>query len=148
MIDQLNEDFELVNTYNEIFTNFYMGSILTDTNQFDYVFCCTYDIVVKPKQKQFNIHVPFNDDNTIPDINYLLDIVSLVEFALDNHKKVYIHCTSGMNRSALICALLLIKVKCYSPIEAIEHLRAIRSGYVLNNQKFYNWLINDSLNLI
>ncbi|KAJ8344230.1 hypothetical protein SKAU_G00315590 [Synaphobranchus kaupii] len=53
-----------------------------------------------------------------------------VEFALqvkEQGASVYVHCKAGRSRSATLVAAYLIKLHCWSPEEACQTLRSIRS---------------------
>lgn len=51
-----------------------------------------------------------------------------------------VHCKAGLNRSGLICALLLVD-RGIEPAKAIAHLREHRSPYVLSNPVFENFVL-------
>lgn len=52
---------------------------------------------------------------------------------------VLVHCTAGLNRSALVVGLALVRAGMH-PDQAIEELRARRSPHVFNNLPFELWL--------
>ena len=67
----------------------------------------------------------------------------IVEWAYDRWqegKSVLIRCQAGMNRSGLVCALVLMKAE-YSAEDAIKLLREKRSEVVLSNDAFVDYLI-------
>jgi protein-tyrosine phosphatase len=67
----------------------------------------------------------------------------IVEWAYDRWqegKSVLIRCQAGMNRSGLVCALVLMKAE-YSAEDAIKLLREKRSEVVLFNDAFVDYLI-------
>lgn len=56
--------------------------------------------------------------------------------------KVLIRCQAGLNRSGLVTALVLIRAG-LAPTEAIDLIRARRSGYALCNDDFADWLLTE-----
>lgn len=54
-------------------------------------------------------------------------------------KRILVRCLAGLNRSALVVALVMIAAG-YGANDAIELLRAKRSQWVLHNPEFYGWL--------
>lgn len=60
-------------------------------------------------------------------------------------QKVLVRCQAGLNRSSLITALALMHMGS-SASAAIEHLRTVRSPYVLCNESFVNYLYEKEKN--
>jgi protein-tyrosine phosphatase len=76
----------------------------------------------------------------IPELNKLSDIVNLLLeaaqqlnnlFENQNHKKIYLHCNSGMTRAptvAIVFLCLFCKVKCWqNPVEVYKLFKSYRS---------------------
>jgi hypothetical protein len=81
----------------------------------------------------------FEDVEWLPPEAYLHSLADLLN-SLRAHRPTYVHCKAGINRSALICGIALVKSG-YSSIEAIDEMR-LRRGPVLNNQTFYRYLLS------
>jgi protein-tyrosine phosphatase len=80
-------------------------------------------------------------DGDMSDINWE-DIYQAVDIAYADWKRglrVLCRCQAGMNRSSLICALVLMKDG-YTADEAIALIRLKRSPHALFNQDFVRWL--------
>ena len=70
----------------------------------------------------------------------LYDLASQAHRDWKEDKRVLIRCQAGLNRSALITALVLIK-EGFTASQAITLLRKTRSEYVLINPHFEKWLL-------
>lgn len=55
-------------------------------------------------------------------------------------RRILVRCLAGLNRSALVVALVMIMAG-YTSLDAIEHLRRARSEWVLHNPDFEKWLL-------
>ena len=62
-------------------------------------------------------------------------------------ERVLIRCQAGVNRSGLVMALVLM-LEGLSAERAIEHMRECRSPFVLSNQHFERWLLEDAAGLL
>ena len=58
-------------------------------------------------------------------------------------KRVLIRCQAGLNRSGLVMALVLIR-EGYSPVEAIDLIRAQRGSDAMCNHIFERWLLEEA----
>lgn len=117
---------------------------------------------LKNLYKQLGINyleVPINDSNEIPPDNYFIQILQAVnQFQLisknnpnNKQQNILVHCTAGINRSALVAAVLLWYTtpgRHYfwpSPTSLIEYMRRLqlldRSLPLLINKTFENYLI-------
>jgi protein-tyrosine phosphatase len=74
------------------------------------------------------------EDGPAPDLDTLVALADLVRSMRAAGKRVLVHCAAGINRSGLLAAASLIRDG-YEPEEAIETVRAARSG-ALNNPEF------------
>ena len=81
----------------------------------------------------------YEDGPTIPPEELLNGLADLV-ITMMKRGPVLVHCTAGMNRSALLVGLVLIKIG-MAPADAIELMRTKRSKSVLHNIFFRNWLL-------
>lgn len=127
---------EIANAFDYVGHNLYIGGTISDYSQFSSVVCCTPEVICHNRTEQITHMVPFNDTNALPPERFIQHIVDLVLNDL-NHGSVYVHCSAGINRSAMIVALVLVRLG-RTPIEAVEHLRTTRSCSVLCNETFYN----------
>jgi hypothetical protein len=76
------------------------------------------------------------------------DVAELVASLVRNGHRVLIHCTKGLNRSALVAALTLMRMG-YSAVDAIERIRERRGqdseGFgARGNQAFVAWLLQQA----
>lgn len=125
----------------EVAKNLWLGSNLYDTTGFKYIVCVTDD---PPKYRerygQLTVRMPFEDDDHLPDLVMLHDLVeNVVKYS--QRGPTLVHCTAGLNRSSMVVALVLIKSG-MSPQAAIDHLRSVRSPMVLFNKTFYDYLLS------
>ncbi len=137
----MSNDVTIPNSVTQITNNLFIGGIRDDKSSFDYVISCTFDSFVIGMENQINIHAPFHDCDDLPKEEYLNKIVDSVVDALNKNQKVLVHCTAGLNRSALVCVLVLMKMSKITAKAAITHLRRFRSPDVLFNKTFFNYLI-------
>lgn len=70
----------------------------------------------------------------------LFDLVRIAHSDWKRGKRVLIRCQAGWNRSGLVTALVLIRDG-MSARDAIDHMRAQRSEYVLCNSDFVRYLL-------
>lgn len=69
-----------------------------------------------------------------------LDVLaSHVEDEIRHGGKVLVRCMAGINRSALVAALAMVKMG-WLPDEAIERIRSVRSPYCLCNDSFVAYI--------
>lgn len=81
----------------------------------------------------------YEDGPTIPPEELLSGLADLI-IGMMKRGPVLVHCFAGMNRSALLVGLVLIKTG-MTPADAIELMRTKRSKSVLHNTFFRNWLL-------
>ncbi len=132
--------------FNHVLGNLYIGGMINNTDEFKYIFCCTPDKTYRGSMSSI-IHLNvFHDANVLPSEWLINDVVDRV---IDCCAKgaTYVHCTAGLNRSALIVALVLVKIG-WKPKSAIDHLKAIRGKNVLSNHTFLKRILdNEKYNL-
>lgn len=80
------------------------------------------------------------DSEDIPDPRLLHGIADWVNVVREIGPTL-VHCQAGLNRSALITGLALVKSG-FTPEGAIAHMRDVRSPLVLCNTQFEDWLMN------
>ena len=88
----------------------------------------SYDPSLLPSSVSF-LHVPV-PDYTWPSLPQLLDAVKAIEAAVDEGKRVLIHCMGGRGRSATLTAAYLIRRYGIPARLAVEAVRSIRPGAV------------------
>jgi protein-tyrosine phosphatase len=106
----------------------------------DVVVCLTQSALKAPQDRVL-VHWPF-PDGTIPDTAVLRTLAQFISGCLDAGKSVYVHCSLGRNRSALIAACVLID-RGASGAEAVATVRAQRSGAL--SEIFAGWLESEFL---
>lgn len=114
-----------------------------DVSEFRYIFCFN-------PRPQYNIHnwqtvitAPFDDCSDMPPEDFLNELGDMVA-ACSKKGKTLVHCTAGVNRSAMIAALALIK-RGWSPEAAIKQLRDKRGKWLLFNKSFEQWLLEQRI---
>lgn len=117
----------------EIIPGLWMGSVqagklaATGVGEFDVIVNLTGDDTNWDKNGHGKTYVNFRfSDGAVPDEAHLEAVVGLVAWALHNDKKVLVHCTMGINRSGLVCALVARQVKGLTGIEALRLIRQKR----------------------
>ena len=92
------------------------------------------------KVREFRQH--FEDGSVAEfDEEELKFLVDFVNYELDAGKSVLIRCLSGLNRSGLVSALVLMS-RGYTAEESITYLRQSRSVLVLCNKDYEKWLLD------
>ena len=67
--------------------------------------------------------------------------VGLVTDWLKEGERVFVHCYAGINRSALVTALVLVRYGFYSPGKAVNALR--EDGQALTNRRFVRHILEE-----
>jgi protein-tyrosine phosphatase len=75
------------------------------------------------------------------DFEKLGRVVDYAHAAWKSGQRVLIRCQAGLNRSGLTMALLLVK-EGYTPQDAINLMRNKRTGYVLCNEEFEQYVLS------
>jgi hypothetical protein len=68
------------------------------------------------------------------------ELARIVVEAVKAGEKVLVRCQAGLNRSALVVALAMLR-EGYAATQIISHLRDVRSPYVLCNQSFVDYIL-------
>lgn len=78
-------------------------------------------------------------DGPLPDLVKLQSIAYGCGVALKAKRAVLVHCAAGINRSGLMCALIVRGVERCSGADAVAIVRTARPG-ALSNKVFADWL--------
>lgn len=142
-VDSVSQELIILDEKNEIVKNLWLGMIPEKPD-----FNLHYIINVAPNKNQtlwLHPHQTRFADKIFEDKPYLPDIALLHELAdLTNECRekgpTLVHCHMGINRSALILGLALVKSG-MDPLDAIVLMRQKRSNIILSNKVFHDWLI-------
>jgi protein tyrosine phosphatase len=135
----------IVNAVDRIRDNLWLGGTPTDVEEYHFVVnvCGAAPYVVH--SHTMVLTYPFKDADYLPSLDklhYLADQV--LQFS--RMGKTLVHCQAGLNRSALVVALALVKDG-MTPVDAIARLRRKRCEKVLYNKTFSDWLMTLSPDL-
>jgi hypothetical protein len=84
---------------------------------------------------------PLEDSDDLTSVSrYLDDILRNLQQMIRAGHSVLVHCYSGMNRSALVCAAFLIREHHFRPADAIKHVQSERP-FALQNASFRMYLL-------
>ena len=89
---------------------------------------------------QIYLQVKLYDAGDIPDERILHHLAGYINSCRDKGKTL-VHCQAGLNRSALVAGLSLIK-RGMKPADAIAMMREKRCDAVLCNKFFEDWLLS------
>jgi protein tyrosine phosphatase len=136
----------LLNSRDQIIDNLWIGMQPKDPHEgiedFKYVICCNGAPYYNIKLWQTVIVAPFDDSASLPPDQFLHDLGKLaLEFS--SKGKTLVHCTAGINRSATVVALALMKSG-YSSTDAIKLVREKRNQCLISNTAFEQWLHKQS----
>lgn len=92
-----------------------------------------------PNGKIWIVH-PLEDSEMPADDESLFLLADLVTDLINEGKTVLVHCGAGLNRSGLICALVVRELRCCRGTEAIDIVRAARGPIALSNPYFTRFL--------
>lgn len=135
-------DFQMMNARDEIVDNLWIGQQPREPHEgigeFKYVLCLTGMAYYNIKTHQTVVVAPFDDSARLPPDEFLHGLAEMAsEFAYKG--PTLVHCMAGMNRSAMIVALALIK-RGFTPGEAIDLVRKKRGSSLLFNEDFEAYL--------
>lgn len=130
--------------FDHVLGNLYIGGIIDDISMFRYVFCCTHDKTYRGTSNAI-IHIAafYDIEERLPPEWLIDDVVGRV-LECCSKGPTYVHCTAGLNRSALIVALALVKLG-WEPETAVAHLRTARCENVLSNPTFLKRVLHAKL---
>jgi hypothetical protein len=86
----------------------------------------------------------FDSADTGFDVNAFKRIALMAHADWKRGERVLLRCQAGLNRSSLICALVLM-IDGQTAEQAIDLMRAKRHDKVLFNDKFVEWLLSQDL---
>jgi len=139
--------FELIhdNVYDKIVDNLYLGSAsaLDYHKNFSMIVNCTYEIPF-PTNFKHCYRIAVNDDPD--DSHHFLQLVETtnilekINASIIKQKPVLLHCFSGVQRSASLTALYLIKYHNMKPYSAIDYIRRHRPIAFFNQVNFIHAL--------
>jgi len=119
------------NNYDQILPNLYIGNYHAPeyTSNFDVIVNCTRDLPFSNSSKIQYIRLPINDDPA--ETNNLLEkapgILEKIRDALENRKRVLVHCYAGMQRSCALVAMYIMKYyQVVSPSASMKFIKTNR----------------------
>jgi len=122
------------NPYDLIKPGLYLGSYLAskpkEVKFFDTVVNCSKSLTIYKSEPGSIYRLPVNDDSQIISsidlCKYAQLVLPHINLAILEDKKVLVHCRAGMQRSAAVVAMYLMKYYEMSVEEAIEYIKSIR----------------------
>lgn len=120
-----------LNNYDEIIPNIFIGNIWSsfiNYNDFDVIVNLTKDLAFSPNCKNIHFRIPI-DDNYIfknQDITNYLSIIDKLLELYKSKKKILIHCRFGVQRSAFLTQILLIKILKLTKLESYNLIKSKR----------------------
>jgi len=136
---------EILPERSKIYEGLYMGSFpMTDTSEFDLVVSLSRrsNDMIASICKSY-LHFPFYDSPMIPNPKILRYLAELIANFVDFGENVLVHCDAGLNRSGMVCALVLIELN-FKPQDAINLLRKQRCNEVLYNGAFRKYIMEQA----
>lgn len=129
----------LVNNEDKIVDNVWVGGDPVDVTKFQYIVAVNKAPAYHIPNGTLAVVYPFNDAAWLPDLAKLHELADTVNRFADQGPTL-VHCSAGLNRSALVVALALIK-RGMTPGDAIALIRSKRGPEALHNQTFTDWLM-------
>lgn len=83
---------------------------------------------------------PLQDAELPEKMKMIEDLALFLADQLDDEKRILVHCGAGLNRSGLICVLIVRKTTRCSGSEAVDLVRAARGPIALSNPYFSHYL--------
>ena len=132
----------------EVLPNLWIGGRPSTYIGYELAVSCEQHLARRPMDdyEGLVLHCPMQDEDDFHiDPVRIGHAASLVTVVLQREGKVLIHCTGGLNRSAVVAARAIeIFVGC-TPREAVALLRKQRDEYVLCNRAFERWVLGEAL---
>lgn len=127
--------------YSHIIGNLWTGGCPVDVvpRDFQFIVCLYPWESYKRHDHQTYLEVRLYDSADIPDEKMLYALADYVS-AVSKIGLTLVHCQAGLNRSALIAALSLIR-EGMKPVDAIKIMRNKRCDAALCNKSFEGWLL-------
>lgn len=129
----------LVNNEDQIADNLWIGGNPVDVTKYQYIVAVNKAPSYHIPNGTMAIVYPFDDAEWLPDLVKLNELADHVNRFRDQGLTL-VHCSAGLNRSALVIALSLIK-RGMTPNDAIELIRNKRGSDALHNTTFTDWLL-------
>lgn len=130
---------EALPEFSQITDNLWLSGIPKNIDKFKYVFNFVGKAVYYISCGQQVTICPFNDCDFMPNETMLHELADAVLVA-SKKGPTLVHCAAGINRSALVLGMALIKDG-MKPVDAINLMRTKRGDIVLYNKTFENWLL-------
>jgi protein-tyrosine phosphatase len=140
--DKMREEFSrivLVNNEDKITDNLWVGGNPVDVMKYNYIVAVNKTPTYHIPNGAMAIVYPFDDAAWMPDLNKLHELAETVN-RFSSMGPTLVHCSAGLNRSALVVALALIK-RGMTPGDAIALIRSKRGSDALHNKTFTEWLM-------
>lgn len=128
----------LVNNEDKITDNLWIGGNPVDVTKFQYVIAVNHAPKYHIPNGTWAVVYPFDDAAWLPDLDKLHKLADMVN-EYSSLGPTLVHCSAGLNRSALVIALALIK-RGMTGSDAIQLIRSKRGSDALYNQTFTEWL--------
>lgn len=129
----------LVNNEDKIVDNVWVGGNPVEVTKFQYIVALNHTPTYHIPNGTFAIVYPFDDAAWMPDLVKLHELADAVNRFADQGPTL-VHCSAGLNRSALVVALALVK-RGMTPGDAIALIRSKRGTDALHNKTFTEWLM-------
>jgi protein-tyrosine phosphatase len=130
----------LVNNEDKIADNLWLGGNPVDVIKYQYLIIVNHAPKYHIPNGTMAIVYPFDDAAWLPDLDKLNELADATN-RFSAMGPTLVHCSAGLNRSALVVALALIK-RGMTPGDAIQHIRKHRGSDALHNQTFTDWLMS------
>lgn len=129
----------LVNNEDQIADNLWIGGNPVEISKFQYVIAVNHAPKYYIPNGTWAVVYPFDDASWLPDLDKLNMLADMVN-EYRTKGPTLVHCSAGLNRSALVVALALIK-RGMTGNDAIQLIRSKRGNDALHNQTFADWLL-------
>jgi protein-tyrosine phosphatase len=130
----------LANNIDQIAENLFVGGNPTqdEAEKFKFIVAMNHTPNYRRPNETFLFVAPIKDEPGRPPIEFLRKVAKCAEAYVDQGPTL-IHCTAGLNRSAMIAGMVLIN-KGMCADEAINLIREKRGQDALENEYFVAWL--------
>ncbi len=132
---------QVVQNINEVIPNLWFGGKPNSdqVKSFRFIFGLNGKPGYQVPEHTFCTLYEFDDTNYLPPEEDLRDL-AIMALLRSRQGPTLVHCSAGLNRSALVTALALM-YNGMTAVDAIDLLRRKRSDQVLFNYKFQDWLL-------
>ena len=147
--DSITEEYKK-SQYTMITTHVAVGSLYSRYDEFDVVVNMAYrydgdgfikhQTTIHSEKGKMLIKIGIHDRPTEPLDTILPEIIPILLTALEEKKKILIHCQAGISRSASVAIALLAKWKGVSLSESLRYVQGKRP-IVCPNSGFYEMLV-------